>query len=204
MQYHIEFVGIDSATECGTLSNVYFVYFVWRYFEEQFVFPRHAITILPDPSSGNPRLLFLRYYNVASVGWSFGSGCVICRDASRQNIRPLTGCVAPGEAWACNICRRQPPSLRDLASHAVFPLPLNIERFEFTRDVTHRQYRYAVDSNRVDIERRLPSDFPSITLQYTYRYCPNHPCHSSCSPGQPWIVAESRTFDSEEEEVAAL
>ena len=98
-----------------------------RTIESQYMFRQHAITILPDAVCAEIRLLCLRYYAVPSVGWSHGSGCAICRDTTRQQIRHLTGCLAPAESCRCNICVRQPPSLKALAFHAHFTLVLNIE-----------------------------------------------------------------------------
>ena len=203
-EFYISFVGIDCAVDCGTLSNVDFVYFMWRCIKHDFLFRRHAITILPDPNSGTLRLLCLRHYNVPSIGWMFGSGCVSCQDTSRENIRALTSCVGPAEACACNICRRQPPSLRDLAAHAVLTLRINIERFQLTRDVTFDEYRHAVDSNRVGIDQLLPPDFPYIDIQYRYRCCPSHPFHAACAPHNPWLVAATRKFDSAQQAVRDL
>ena len=126
----------------------------------------------------------LQHYNIASSGWTLGSGCTLCLDAYRQSILPLTACKAPLEA-----CR----SLR-----------INIERFELTRDVTYSQYRHAVDTKRVDIERLLPPNFPKVVLQFQYRYCPGHPSHTLCSPDHPGLAAATRSFNTAEEAVAAL
>ena len=48
--YWLTFVGTDCAVDCGTLSNVDFVHFMWRNIRGDL--RRHAITILPDPNSG--------------------------------------------------------------------------------------------------------------------------------------------------------
>ena len=87
----------------------------------------------------------------------------------------------------------------ETCSAPALTLPINIERFELTRNVTSRQYRYVVD-----IGRRLPPDFPYIKLQFRYRCCPGHPSHAAWSPGHPWLAAASRRFDLAVEEVAAL
>ena len=127
--------------EFGTKANVDFLLLMWRTVEVQYAFRKHAITILPDPGSTNLRVLCLRYYDVVSVGWSFGSECAICRDASREMACPLNECLAPAEACTCNICTRQVPSLKDLAFNAHFFLSFNIEQFELTLGVTYNQYR---------------------------------------------------------------
>ena len=146
------------------------------------LFRRHAITILPDPTSGTLRCLCLQHYNIASSGWTLGSGCTLCLDAYRQSILPLTACKAPLEACRCSICIRQPSSLQHLATQAVLSLRIDIESFELTRDVTYSQNRHAVDTKLVDIERLLPPTFPKALLQFRYRCCPGHPSHTLCSP----------------------
>ena len=146
----------------------------------------------------------IRHYDVPSVGWSFGSGCTICSALAREQVRPLSGCLAPDETCGCNICTRQPPSLKALAFNAYFTLMLNIERFQLTRHVNFSHYRGACSSGRVDIEQLLPPEFPSITVLYTFSCCPSLPSHATCSPGQAWIAAATRQFASREEAVAAI
>ena len=109
----------------------------------------------------------LRHYDVPSVRWSFGSGCAICRDMAREQVRPLTGCLAPDDACLCNICTRQPPSLRDVAFTGHFTLVLNIERFRLMRNVTYSQYRSAC---------------VCITVIYTFSCCPSRPSHCLLFP----------------------
>ena len=168
------------------------------------MFRKHAIAILPDPDCFKLRLLCLRHYVVPSLGWSFGSGCAICRDVSREQVRPTTGCLAPDVACSCTICARQPNSLRDLAFNAHFLLVLNIERFKLTRNVTYSQYRFACESGRVDIERLLPPDFPSITVLYNFSCCSSRPAHATCSPVQSWIAAATGHFSSQMDAVSSI
>ena len=108
LQYAFSFLGIDSPIDCGTSSNVDFIHFVWGHFEAQYVFRRHAITLLPARDGFTTRLLCLRQYDMPSAGWTFGSGCTICAGAAREQVRPFTGCLAPAEACRCIICTRQP------------------------------------------------------------------------------------------------
>jgi hypothetical protein len=71
-QVHMTFIGLDSRVPCGKYSNVDFVHFVWQ-FNDMLGFRRQAMKILPDPSTGHMRLLYLRHYSVASIGWTFTS-----------------------------------------------------------------------------------------------------------------------------------
>ena len=65
----------------------------------------------------------------------------------------------------CNICVRQPPSLRDSASHILFRCVFDLERFELTCYTTYSQYKFAVTSGRVDELHLLPH-FPRIELRF--------------------------------------
>jgi hypothetical protein len=150
-QYHVKWgnetmivtcVGIDSAI-CGVSCNVDFVHFVWED-NDMLGFRRHALTFLPDPRTGhgdvlpeNGRLLCLRQYTVASMGWVFVSRCESCMVRFRENLRPYTGCVATAAPCNCNVRRRQPLTLRDMASHTVFTLSLNADLFELTNELTY-------------------------------------------------------------------
>jgi hypothetical protein len=88
LEFEIAFVGIDSEILCGSESNFDFVHFVWQFFSH-FIFQNHALTLLPDLSSGAPRLLCLRYYRAMIEGWTFSSECLPCEDDHRTVIRPL-------------------------------------------------------------------------------------------------------------------
>ena len=203
-EFYISFVGINCSVNCGTISNVDFVYSMWRCIRYDLLFRRHAITFLPDPNRSTLRVFCLRHYNVPSIGWTFGWCCVSCQDTASENVRFLTGCIGPAEGCTCTICRRQPRSLRDLAAHAGLTLRINIERFQLTRDVTFNHYRHAVEPNRVGIDQLLPSDFPYIDIQFRYRCCPSHPFHATCTPNFPWLVVATRKFDSAQQAVRSF
>jgi hypothetical protein len=73
----IMFIGVDSTVPCGRCSTVDFVHFIWQ--NDMLGFRRHALAFLPESPLNHGRLLCLRHYRVASIGWSF-SRCVICAD----------------------------------------------------------------------------------------------------------------------------
>ena len=202
------FIGVDSWITCGKYSNVSFVHFIWQYFE-QFGIRKHALTILPAPHtraslSNRLRLLCLRHYRAASTRCNFYSACVACRDEFQEDLRPFTGCVAPGETCICRVCRRQLPSPKDMASDVVFSLVYNINRFGLTCDVTFDQYVYVVDSKRVEVWRLLPPDFPSITLEFQFEGCPLHKFHSHCPVDTSLHSSAFYEFEWEVDAVAAL
>jgi hypothetical protein len=83
--------GVDVYKNCGPLSNVDFIYFVWQNFE-RISSKQYAITLIPSDinslstpprlldltSLSTPRLLCLKYYRAASDGWKDASNCDIC------------------------------------------------------------------------------------------------------------------------------
>jgi hypothetical protein len=77
------FIEIDARVPCGHYSNVDFVHFIWLNIN-MLGFRRHALTFLPVSTHDHGRLLCLRHYRVANVGWTFVSGCVPCRDQFRE------------------------------------------------------------------------------------------------------------------------
>jgi len=81
---------------------------------------------------------------------------VTCVEDYQQSLKALSVCHLPDVCY-CIICRLQPPSLRDLASHVVF---INVEHFELTVDTTFHQYVYAVKSKRVNFQKLLPPEYP--------------------------------------------
>jgi hypothetical protein len=62
----------------------------------------------------------------------------------------------------CNICLRQPPSLKGFASQAVFHLRYNIDQFELTVDTTYDHYKYVANSKNVSIHKLVPDTFSTL------------------------------------------
>ena len=164
----------------------------------------YANALFPDRERFTIRLLCVRHYDEPIVGWTFSSGCSICEIATRPQVLPFTACQGAAGACHCNICARQPPSLKALAFNAYFTLVRNIEQFQLSRHVTYSQYRAACGLGRVDIEQLIPPEFPDINLLYTFTDSPTRPSHTDCSPGRAWLCASHRTFGSREEAVATL
>jgi hypothetical protein len=166
---------------CGRRSNVDFVHYMWQN-RDMAVFQRHVLTFLPISPFTHRRLLCIRYYKVASTAWSFTSGCVTCADNFRERLRHNTGCVAPDEACVCNIFRRQPPTLRDMALLTLCIMSINMPRFEVTRYVTYGQYVGALTSGRATGTGLLPPEFPYISTSYQYANHYTRLYHPHCRP----------------------
>jgi hypothetical protein len=202
-------IGVDSSS-CGVSRNVDFVNFVWEN-NNMLCFRRHTLTFLRIPGTGhgdtldtNGRLLCLRHYRVASEGWAFTSRCSSCSTAFQEGLRHLTGCVASEEPCSCNVCKRQPPTLLDMASRNFFTMTNNVDRFRLTRDVTHSEFVQAVNSRRARVDMDLPPDYPDITVRFRYRECSRFPFHYECDPSLPWHASATTTFTSPEEGISEL
>ena len=137
------------------------------------------MVLCPKSVTCPPKLLCMRYYGAISNGWRDDRGCRECVEDYQLTMRDLTGCQAPCECH-CYFCVRQPPSLRDLASHTLFKLKFVISKFELTVHTTFKEYAYAVLSGMVNIDRLLPPEFPTIRLWFAfdrfvdkYHTCPN-------------------------------
>jgi hypothetical protein len=167
-------------------------------------FRRHALTFLPTPGDTNSRLLCLRHYRVSSEGCTFTSRCGPCSAAFQEGCRHLVGNVAPEEPCSCNVCKRQPPTLLDMASRTVFTVTRNVDRFRLTRNVTHSEFVHSVNSGWASVDRGLPPDYPDITVRYRYHTGSGFPFHPYCNPSLDWHVSATRTFGSPEEAISEL
>jgi hypothetical protein len=199
----ITFVGIDATVPCGTQSNVDFVHFI-SLNSDMLCFRRHALTFLPTSLHNNGPLLCLQHYRIASMGWSFVSRCVPCTDRFREHLRPLTGCLAPAENCPCNICKRQPPTIREMSLQVPFTMSYKIDLFELTRDVTHEQNVHAITSGRTTVTGLLPPDFPFVTIRFQYPSCSSRSYHRHPNHELPWRATADRTFQSAEDAIRAL
>ena len=115
------FYGVDAdSLFCDFRSNVDFVPFVWERYE-RFPIQKFAITILPRHNAPLPlglevtRLLYLRHYRALSDGcWKNRENCVQCVCDFQISLRALSACQPLADDGPCIVCRRQPPSLRDM------------------------------------------------------------------------------------------
>jgi hypothetical protein len=160
------FFGISTSNYCDSLSNLNFVNFIWDN-SDRLSFAKHAILLFSPQQSQPPILLFLRYHRAKSDGWTDIDRCLACVQDYQLRLRPHNNCNRPDNCY-CDICKRQPPSLHDSASHILFRCVLDIERFELTSYITYGQYTYAVQSGRVDNFRLLPPEFPFIRILYKF------------------------------------
>jgi hypothetical protein len=89
----------------------------------------------------------------------------------------------------------QPPSLRDSASHILFKCLLDLKRFDLTCYTTYSQYKFAVESGRVDELRLLPPRFPEIELRFHFHTSTiENKFHQHCQGEGEWDTRMEGSF----------
>jgi hypothetical protein len=126
----LEIIFIDTAIDCGPFSNLNFVDFIWTNLIV-LQFKKYAIVAVPFET---PKILYLKHYRASSDGWKTNLLCDGCSDTYKRVLAPVTTNCAMHISCKCNVCLRQPPSLRSMASYAVFHLRYNLEEFRLTSD----------------------------------------------------------------------
>jgi len=179
----VTFVGIDTVKQCGPLSNVDLVHFVWENFI-RFCYKKYAFVLSPRGSDAQPELLFLKHYRLDSDGWKDKARCDSCVES------PSDG----SDDCACNICTRQLPTLAACAQHVLFNYTLHLRRFRLDVETTHDRYVYAVHSNRVPREKLLPPEAPSIIVSFYYDVDSPFRFDRDCTDSGSWIGRSERSY----------
>jgi hypothetical protein len=110
-----QITAVDTLKECGPHSNLNFVEFIWRYLAI-LKLKIYAIVALPFDT---PRILNLKHHQAASEGWIMNSLCDMCFDEFKEILIPIIDNCIFELSCKCNLCLRQPPSLRILALQIV-------------------------------------------------------------------------------------
>ena len=203
----ISFYGVPSRARCNYRSNVDFVNFIWDDFE-RFSLKKYAITILPADGAPAPlrlnqtslsdtKLLCLQHYRAASDGWRDEFNCDNCVEEFMSETFYLCDCRMVSDC-VCNVCRRQPPSLRNICSSIVFR-----SSFQLTPYTTFDEYVYGVDEGFALVSQVLPPEFPTIRLFFRYDSL-DRKFHRDCPGEGSWHAQASRKFSSVEEAILAL
>ena len=141
---------------------------------------RQILTFIPREEPDLPKLACLTHYRAESGGWRNDIHCPACVASYQTNLRRFTHCLHPDTLnCPCLVCVRQPPPLLTSASHTLFLMVLQLNRFTLTHETTYEQYYMALRSRRVPPQQLLPPDYPHITLRFQ---CKNfmHKTHPHC------------------------
>ena len=86
-----------------------------------FVVKMYSIVCVP---LNTPPVLYLHHHRAASDGWGSANLCDECSEEFQSILEPFVGTCTLDTSCSCNVCLRQPPSLRNLAS---LSLPLHFQ-----------------------------------------------------------------------------
>jgi len=118
----------ESPPTCGPRSCINFSEFIWENIKI-FTFLNYSIICVShDP----PTILHLQHYRSTSYGWSTHKLCETCLGCCRTSAKKFVGNFTFPGSCNCNVCLRQRPTLRNLASNAVFCLRYNLTEFGIT------------------------------------------------------------------------
>jgi len=155
---------IDVAVPCGSKSNIILAEFIWEN-ARIFAFKMYAIVCVP---SGTPTVLYLNHHAATSGGLTPDSLYKECLNEFKPILWHFI-CECTGTpSCKCNVCLRQAPSLRSLASHTVFRLAFNLSEIKLTRRTLYHQYLHAVKSDIVPLDRLIPITFPKLHCTYLH------------------------------------
>jgi len=86
---------------------------------------------------------------------------VVCLELSACIRRFIPEC---SDSTSCryHVCLRQPPSLRSLASFAVFHITNNLSEFTLSSEILYHHYGRSVKSKIVPAEKLIPITFPHL------------------------------------------
>ena len=195
----IVFFGVDSERDCGGEASLDLVQFCWDY-GERYNSIKYAVVILPKffirlpYAYCLPKLICIRYYRAISDGWRDEGYCPPCTSEYQAVMKPFLGCRLP-DTCRCNFCLRQPPKLRDAASHVLFKQLYNVEHmFLFTSNTTFNEYVYAVRSGRVPLAKLLPPQYPRLTIWCASNTSRTISHHVTCPGKGVWRNVMSTQF----------
>ena len=157
---------IETTGTCNPSSNLDFVHFIWTNYE-RFTFGKYCLTFIPRDEPDLPRMVCLKHHRAESEWWRNDIHCPVCVTRFQTNLRRLANCQRPNN-YPCFICLRQPPSLLASASHTLFLMVPELNRFSLTYETTYDQYYMALRSRRVPptaAPSKLSPHKPTIHMQ---------------------------------------
>jgi len=91
-------------------------------------------------------VLYLHHNRTVSDGWRIDNLCDECSEEFRLILQPFVYNCTYKRSCGFNVCLRQTPTLRGLASHTVFQLTFNLSQFILTNRTLYHQYIYEIES----------------------------------------------------------
>jgi len=150
LTFHL--VLVDATVDCGPRTCINFVDFILDIIKT-FAFIKYAIVCVPLDTL---TILFLRHCRSASDGWRTYNLCAACcKYCTPSVLQFVDNCTVPNSystyqnSCKCIICLRQPPTLRNLASHSVFQHTFNLSEFQLAGRTLFHQYVQAANSHLV-------------------------------------------------------
>ena len=120
---------------CGSKSNINLTEFMWEN-ASIFAFKMYGIVCVPLDT---PTVLYLHHHAATSGGWTPDYLCKVCLNEFQPILRPFICDSSSTRSCRYNVCVRQAPSLRSLASYTVFHVTFNLSEFELTRRTLYHQ-----------------------------------------------------------------
>jgi len=154
----------------------------------------------------SPKILYLRHHGAESSGWTQTSLCKRCVKYYQPRTKPFLPQCTDSSSCECNVCVRQPPSLRSPASYTVFHITANISEFTLTSYTLYDNYIHAVRSNLVPEDRLIPFTFPHLRCAFARGMGCRRRFHKTCvDPALfPWYTHTDDYCYSRAEVIARL
>ena len=113
---------VDVSVYCGSRSHINFTEFIWKHICVFAAKMYAIICVLLDTRT----VLYLIHHRDNSNGWTSDILCAECSEECRLVLQRFVDNCTYGRSCKCNVCLRQPPSLRGFASHTVFNLTFSL------------------------------------------------------------------------------
>ena len=126
----------DASVNYRPQSCIYLAEFIW---ENICIFTFRMYAMLRIPLDA-PTVLYLHHHRTVSVCWRTDNLCDECCEEFRLIHQPFEGNCTYKSLCKRNVCLRQPPTLRGLASHTLFHLTFNVSEFTLTNRTPYHQY----------------------------------------------------------------
>jgi len=162
MSFPVRITIVDVSVYCGSQSSINLAEFIWKHLCV-FAINMYAKVCV---SLNTTTVFYLHHHRAASDGWTSDCLCDGYLEEFRLILQPFVGNCTYGRSCGCNVCLRQPPSLRGLASHTVFRLTFNLSEFALTIGTLYHQYFYAVEWNIFPDHRLVPLTFSRLQCTF--------------------------------------